>query len=249
MGVHAQVAAEPHEGGPSGVRNGGPPGSRRGGDVRPYSVRPMAEVLERFPLFPLGLVLLPHEVVPLHIFEERYKAMIAECLAEEREFGIVWLSGGGLREVGCAAAVAKVLDRAEDGRMNILVEGTRPFRLLRRIDDLVYPAGDVELLEDREAQIDPEVDAAVRERYADVVERATDERPGTPELRTLDAHRMAATLDLAAPAKQELLELRTEEDRLRSVRSLLAETLDRLDYAERAGEVARGNGRARPRPP
>ena len=57
----------------------------------------MAETLERFPLFPLGIVLLPTEIVPLHIFEERYKLMIRECLDTEGEFGIVWLSGDGRR--------------------------------------------------------------------------------------------------------------------------------------------------------
>ena len=206
----------------------------------------MGELLERFPLFPLGLVLLPHEVVPLHVFEERYKTMVGECLAGEREFGIVWLAGDGLREVGCAAGIARVLERADDGRMNILVEGTRPFRLVRRIDSLAYPAGDVELLEDDEGPVDADVARAARERYADVVARATDERPGSTDLEELDAYRMAATLDFEPAAKQELLELRDEEARLRRVNALLEETLHRLDYAERAGELARGNGRARP---
>src|SRR3954465_11565697 len=108
----------------------------------------MAEIVERFPLFPLGMVLLPNEVVPLHIFEERYKQMIGECLDSEGEFGIVWLSGDGLREVGCTASVSQVLKELEDGRMNILVAGGRPFRLLRRIDDMAYPAGNVEMLDD-----------------------------------------------------------------------------------------------------
>ncbi len=207
-----------------------------------------AEIVERFPLFPLGLVLLPHEVVPLHIFEERYKTMIGKCLEEERGFGVVWLSQNGLRETGCGASVTRVLERTEDGRMNILAEGTRPFRLLRRIDDLVYPAGDVELLEDEDAHVDsdPELVAAAHERYADLVDRATDTRPEPSELAELDAYGMAATIDFDLAAKQELLELREENARLRRVRELFDTTLARLDYAERAGELARTNGRARP---
>ncbi|HEY0633428.1 MAG TPA: LON peptidase substrate-binding domain-containing protein, partial [Thermoleophilaceae bacterium] len=93
----------------------------------------MGETVERFPLFPLGIVLLPSEVVPLHIFEERYKLMIGECLETGGEFGIVWLSDEGLRDVGCTARVSQVLEELEDGRMNVLVAGGRPFRLLRRI--------------------------------------------------------------------------------------------------------------------
>ena len=63
----------------------------------------MGELLERFPLFPLGLVLLPGEVVPLHIFEDRYKTMIGECLEGESEFGILWMGDDGLQEVGLHA--------------------------------------------------------------------------------------------------------------------------------------------------
>src|SRR5215204_3439220 len=125
----------------------------------------MAETLERFPLFPLGLVLIPHELLPLHIFEERYKLMIGECLEHDSEFGIVWLSDDGLKEIGCAARVSKVLERFDDGRMNVLVEGTRPFRLLRRIDDLPYPAGDVKpLAADAEAPDAAHALAAVSKR-------------------------------------------------------------------------------------
>ena len=205
------------------------------------------EILERFPLFPLGLVLLPREVVPLHIFEERYKTMIGECLEEEREFGLVWLSEDGLRGTGCGASVIRVLERTEDGRINILAEGTRPFRLLRRIDDLAYPAGDVELLEDEASGVegDPELLAAAHERYADLVDRVTDTRPEPSQLAGLDAYGMAATVDFELAAKQELLELREEEARLRRLCELFDTTLARLDYAERAGELARTNGRAR----
>ena len=64
-----------------------------------------------FPLFPLGLVALPSELIPLHIFEERYKTMMARVLEEEGEFGIVWVADDGLRPVGCACEIAEVLER------------------------------------------------------------------------------------------------------------------------------------------
>ena len=137
----------------------------------------MSEIVERFPLFPLGLVLLPSESVPLHIFEERYKLMIGECLDGDGEFGIIWLSDDGLREVGCSASVTELLERMDDGRMNILVQGTRPFNLLRRIDDMDYPAGDVEMLDDEPGDADPDTAEEARKAYADLVERVTDEHP------------------------------------------------------------------------
>jgi Lon protease-like protein len=201
----------------------------------------MPDLLERFPLFPLGLVLLPGEVVPLHIFEERYKLMIGECLENGTEFGIVWLSDDGLKDIGCTASVSRVLDELDDGRMNILVEGSSPFRLLRRIEDLPYPAGDVELLDDGDQSAGD--GATARERYAELVERVTDERPDTDDLADLDAYGMASTLDFELDAKQSLLELRSEERRLERLSELFTATLAGIDRAEVAAERARGNGR------
>src|SRR4051794_9049047 len=119
----------------------------------------MGQEILRFPLFPLGLVLLPGALVPLHIFEERYKQMIGECLDEEREFGILWLADDELKDVGCAARVSRVLELCEDGRTNIPAGGPTPFRMERRIGDMASPAGDVVLLDDA-----PEADEEALER-------------------------------------------------------------------------------------
>jgi Lon protease-like protein len=200
---------------------------------------------ESFPLFPLGLVLLPGELVPLHIFEERYQLMIGECLEHESEFGIIWLSDEGLKDVGCAARIARVLERFEDGRLNILVEGTQPFRLARRIEDLPYPAGNVEPLAD-EGETDEEALTRARSRYADLVEEVTETRPDEDALAELDAYGMAATLEVAPAAKQSLLELRSESGRLEQLEALFAEALERIRTAERAAERASGNGHLSP---
>jgi Lon protease-like protein len=201
----------------------------------------MARTIERFPLFPLGLVLLPHELVPLHIFEDRYKLMIGECLDGEREFGIIWLSDDGLKQTGCAARIARVLERFEDGRFNILVQGTEPFRLLRKIEDLPYPAGDVEVLHD-DGDGDEQTAEEARRRYADLVEELTESRPEEQALAELDAYGMAATLDVEPAAKQALLELRSESGRLEQLETLFAEALERIRLAAFAAERARGNG-------
>ena len=204
----------------------------------------MAETVESFPLFPLGIVLLPSETVPLHIFEERYKLMIGECLDSDSEFGIVWLSDDGLRDVGCTARVTQVLDRFDDGRLNILVTGGTPFRLLRRIDELAYPAGDVELI-DTGGYGDEALLAEARERYGDLVERVTDERPDEDALEGLDAFGMAATIEFDARSKQELLEIASEDERLKTVAELFRKTLERLDESERSAEIAKTNGHPR----
>ena len=204
----------------------------------------MSGSIEAFPLFPLGLVLLPSEVVPLHIFEERYKQMIDECLDEGREFGIVWMSDDGLKSIGCTAEVKELLERMEDGRMNILAEGGSPFRLVRKIGDMPYPAGEIELLDDDDAA-DEEVAEEARERYADLVDRVTDSRPDSEDLSGLSAYGMAATIDFPLDAKQRLLEIRSEQERLKAVAELFGATMKRLDYVERASERARSNGKVR----
>ena len=136
--VDAQVAPEPDDGGAS------PPGYGRAADVDST-----VALVRDFPLFPLGLVALPTELVPLHIFEERYKTMVARVLEEEGEFGIVWVADDGLRDVGCACEIAEVLERMPDGRMNLVARGTRPFRIEARQDELAYPAGTIEFLDGR----------------------------------------------------------------------------------------------------
>ena len=202
--------------------------------------------LERFPLFPLGLVLLPQELVPLHIFEERYKLMIADCLERDSEFGIVWLADDGLRDIGCTARIERVVESFDDGRMNIIVEGGRPFRLLRRIDDMPYPAGDVELLEDFDPAADPALAEQAHTRYAELVERATEEKADLDVIAQLDAFGMAATVEHPPEAKQALLELRAENDRLRMVEEMFRTAIKRVAYAEEAAERARGNGSLTP---
>ena len=205
----------------------------------------MGKEVLRFPLFPLGLVLLPGENIPLHIFEERYKLMIGECLDEEREFGIIWLADDALKDVGCGARITRVLERFDDGRLNIVVEGTTPFRLERRIGDLPYPAGDIVLLDDDDAADDAALERT-RTAYADLVEEVTDERPKEEALAGLGAYGMAATLDIAPGAKQALLELRSEPARLEQLEALFGEALKRIRTAARVAEQASGNGHLKP---
>ena len=200
---------------------------------------------EELPLFPLGIVALPSELVPLHIFEERYRTMIGECLDAESEFGIVWIGEDGVKPSGCACEVAQVLERMPDGRMNIVCRGTRPFRLLELVDDRDYPVGVVEWLHDKDEVPDEATLEAARDAYNALVEEATDE-PAEPErLAEMTAYDMAATVDFGLDAKQGLLDLRSENARLRLVTRLFRAAIKRLDFMERAQARARSNGKVR----
>jgi Lon protease-like protein len=205
----------------------------------------MGEHRTDFPLFPLGMAAVPHEVVPLHIFEERYKAMITDCLTDGREFGIIWASDDGPKINGCAMEVTEVLERHEDGRLDILTRGTRPFRILEEHHDHVYPAGEVEFLDDKEEPADPPTVDAAHQAYSSLVEEATDKVLEPEILEPLTAYEMAATVDFGPDAKQGLLDLRSENARMRLLTRLFNAAVKRLDFIERAQARARSNGKVR----
>src|SRR5947207_13384204 len=92
-------------------------------------------------LFPLDVVLLPTERAPLHIFEPRYRELIGECLAQEREFGLVLGDRDGLREIGTRAAIVEVLDEFPDGRLNSVIEGRERFRLVGLTEGRAFTPG------------------------------------------------------------------------------------------------------------
>jgi Lon protease-like protein len=204
----------------------------------------MAEVpVQDFPLFPLGIVALPTESVPLHVFEDRFRTMIEECLDGESEFGIVWLSEEELKLVGCACEIEEVLERTDDGHFTILVRGTRVFRLLQRQDDLPYPAGIVEFLAEQEEPPDKGVAREAHELYGELVEQATERTLSEEELAEMSAYSMAGTVDFGTDAKQELLELRSENARLRLLTLLFRAAIKQMELVERAQQRARSNGK------
>jgi Lon protease-like protein len=205
----------------------------------------MSEHLTDFPLFPLGMAAVPHEVIPLHIFEDRYKAMIAAVLEAGGEFGIVWAADDGLKANGCAMEVTEVLERHEDGRLDILTRGTRPFRILEEHFDHVYPAGEVEFLDDKPEPPDVSTFDAAHAAYSSLVTEATDKVLEPDVLEPLSAYEMAATVDFGPDAKQGLLDLRSENARMRLLTRLFNAAVKRLDFIERAQARARSNGKVR----
>jgi len=129
--------------------------------------------------------------------------------------------------------------------MNIVTRGTRPFRVVERQEHLAYPAGEVEFLPDRNEDADASAVQDARGAYAELVERATDRRPEEAELAEMGAYEMAATVEFGLEAKQGLLDLRSENARLRLITRLFRAAAKRLDFVERAQDRARSNGKVR----
>jgi Lon protease-like protein len=197
-------------------------------------------------LFPLGLVLLPGEVVPLHIFEERYKLLIVER-RDEGEFGILLSEDDELRECGCAASVAEVIETFDDGRMNVLVQGGRRFRVLelREPDD---PAGEylsalVEYYDDAIADTPPQLRAALLDVFRKMLLLMDVEAPREPAGEGPLSFRIAAAVDFGVPLKQELLESLSEEQRLETLLMTMEALLPRLELRKEREEAIRGNGK------
>ena len=194
-------------------------------------------------LFPLPLVLLPEEQVPLHVFEERYKELIGECLDLEVEFGLVFADDdGGVREIGTRARVAEVLERFDDGRLNVLVEGGERFRVERLTRGRSFLTAEVEAHEDEPGETDPDAAARLAEAFRALAAAAGAEA-GDPDLASPGlSFELAARVELPVEAKQELLELRSESMRRERVRELLDVAREAILAARRLAEAARGNG-------
>jgi uncharacterized protein len=193
------------------------------------------------PLFPLGSVLFPGLVLPLHIFEDRYRKLVADLEAgpEPRQFGVIAIRQGretgidgvsALYKTGCLAEVQSV-ERHEDGRCNLVTVGTRRFRLVSLADPAPYPRGDIEVLPDPEPGDTAEASAAVAgvqqafRSYLNLLAEKGGARVSVPELPDepmLLSYLVAAAMVMDLPVKQGLLDEPEVATRLRAERALLA---------------------------
>ena len=193
-------------------------------------------------LFPLGIVLLPTERVPLHIFEERYQELIGECLETDEEFGLLYADETGVREIGTLALVAEVLERFDDGRLNIVVEGGARFHVEQLTRGRSFMTAETAVLEDDPAEVDPgtALRAVGSFRALAALAGADAEEPdeSSPQL----SFELAAQVELPPEAKQQLLELRSEQERLTLVTELLDDARTALIATRELGERAKRNG-------
>ncbi|HEX8138986.1 MAG TPA: LON peptidase substrate-binding domain-containing protein [Pyrinomonadaceae bacterium] len=214
------------------------------------------------PLFPLPVVLFPGVPLPLHIFEPRYRQMIADIRVRDNLFGLSYFDPGtpaveerpSVGHVGCVAEVTEV-QPLPDGRFNILTIGLVRYRIdayVERGDP--YLLAQVSFFEDEE-----EAEELLKRRAEEVTEiflriaRAVrilnDERAALPELPETEPERLsfliAAAVDLEAQVKQELLELRSTAERLERLRDLLMRAVGGYEERARVHAIAKNNGHSR----
>jgi len=195
---------------------------------------------ETLPLFPLGTVLYPGMLLPLHIFEERYRQLVRDLLGrpEPRRFGVIAIRKGretgtggvqSLYEVGCTATVRRV-DRYEDGRFDLVTVGTERFRLLALDQRLPYLQGEIDPLGDDVVQLAAAapVARAVQVAFRAYLDALTEWGGATvrveelPDEPVLLSFLVAASIVIDLPERQGLLAESDTVRRLNTERALLS---------------------------
>ncbi len=197
-------------------------------------------------LFPLPLVLVPTERLPLHIFEPRYLELIGESVETGAEFGLVLATGdGAVHEIGTRAAVTDVVEVLEDGRMNVVVEGRERFRLLELTSGRSFTTGVVEPVDDDDDPPDPTDVARALDVFHELAETAGAEIEISGASPQLD-WQLAAHVELGSDPKQELLALTSPRLRMRRLVELLGLALETLRAGAAIRDRAAGNGKVEP---
>jgi Lon protease-like protein len=195
-------------------------------------------------LFPLEVVLLPGTLLPLHIFEPRYKEMIGECRAENSPFGVVRAVDDGIADLGCTAEIVSVNKEYPDGRLDLITAGRRRFEVMELNRERSFLHAEVLFVPDEPDPASPEDRARAIQAHRAVLSlagAAQDIADADPA--TFSFH-IAGSLPLDLDFKQKLLAMRSEKERIPAVATFLETILPNLQRASRAREKARGNGHA-----
>jgi Lon protease-like protein len=198
-------------------------------------------------LFPLPIVLVPTERIPLHIFEPRYRELIEECVEAGDDFGLALSSGdGAVHEIGTRARVTDVLEVLDDGRMNIVVEGGERFRLLELTTGRAFTTGIVEPVVDLDEPADPEDIERAAAIFAELAQLAdTDVDLPDPDSETYDWE-LAARVDFGVEPKQEILAATSPRARMSRLVELLDTSLEAMRLEATLRERASRNGKVSP---
>jgi ATP-dependent Lon protease len=169
---------------------------------------------DRISLFPLNVVLFPGELLPLHIFEPRYRRMVRECLDAKVPFGMLLALPNGVAHVGCSAEILEVTKRYDDGRMDILTVGRQPYRVLDLFTDDPLLEGSIDYLEDRDSEVDPQNHEKLVQLYEVCHTLLFSGMPSSlAQAPDSLSFAIAGALPLDLLWKQQILELRSETER------------------------------------
>ncbi len=200
---------------------------------------------DRTPVFPLGLVLLPRMPLPLHIFEERYRQLINQCLQKDEPFGVLLHTGSTVQTVGCLARIDSVINTYDDGRMDILAVGTERFRVTRMHEEKPFLEADIEIFHDDPIDISAEnrIEELAKSAVTDLQEfaRIAGYSIDSQMLNKLDTEELSfllATTDVfSTEEKQQFLELRSTPDRMIRAGRAIGHSKDKIAMSKQIRRI------------
>jgi Lon protease-like protein len=193
------------------------------------------------PLFPLDVVLFPGAPLPLHIFEPRYKELVAECLAQKTSFGMIRARENALAEVGCTAVILDVNKTYEDGRLDISTEGGRRFAVRELNQERSFLRGEVVFFDDEPSQVSKrEMDTVIElhQQLFAVLGQHVEVEKAYASLSFQLANELPVDLDF----KQSILEMKSEAERVETLIEYYRATIPKVEKTMRARDKASGNG-------
>lgn len=206
--------------------------------------------MKTVPLFPLGVVLYPGETLPLHIFEDRYRALVRHCIETDSPFGIVLVQDDRMEDIGCTALIRNVVRSYEDGRSDIVVEGGQRFRVNRIVEREPFLSAAVEEFGDMSETSSTDLSERLIAQHIKLLEVAgrtpsPSRYEGRDPLSYFIAHNAGLTLD----QKQDVLELRAESERVEYLVRHLETFIPAVEEAESIRRKVRTNGHFKDFPP
>jgi Lon protease-like protein len=194
-------------------------------------------------LFPLDLVLFPGAPLPLHIFEDRYKEMIGECIEARSAFGVVRAQREGLAVIGCTAEIVRVLQRYEDGRLDILCQGSRRFEIEMLENSRSFLEAEVDLFEDEGSQATRKLREECAALHFETMELAGIEMTATSlSLDRPISFTLASSLPADLGFRQQLLGTRSDAERTERLCDFYHAILPKLRMGAHTAKTTVHNG-------
>lgn len=214
--------------------------------------------IRHLPIFPLPLVLMPFEILPLHIFEDRYKKMLEDVAVAKNMFGVSLFEpaeqGPDRPAAGSTGCVAEIREShlLEDGRSNILTTGVIRYRIENYISSPdPYLVAEVEFFEDvdePEAEIEPLADEVFTlfKRVAKAAHKISGQQGDFPEIPQAEPEQLSflvsAAFSLDNEIKYRMLEMRKTSERLLHLRDVLSRSVEQVEETAKINKVSRTNG-------
>ncbi len=174
----------------------------------------MSNNILKINLFPINISILPDELVPLHIFEDRYKKMVSNCLENNQEFGIVYKENNEIKNIGCSVFIKKVYQKYDDGKYDILVQGTKRFQIksLSKKDDILI--GEIKFFNEFYNKVNSTKFNKVLDKYLKLLLTFNIKHDIESEMDKKTSFDFTRNILIPNNIKQDFLELENESDRI-----------------------------------